>query len=446
MGRLAQLVTAAALGGVAVVAIATSRAEVVDPTVATAFAIGDGGARWPADRGGGKRTGAVASLPMAPKPRWTASLGARVEWPPVVDARGTIVVAIGPSGGTEGGVAELDGTTGKVLSTTRLRSPTAQTDPILEGLSNVQADSAAGPLAILANGTRVVVTIRGYAVGLSPGGAVVFRTRLGGDYSSVPRVGVSPLPGGGFAIARRPEVIELDAHGNLVDRVRLEVGPYLAVRESGEVLGVSPAGELIGWRAGRLPRSYGSFGDKGTNVEGPCRGGVVLDGSATPSPGGRKERAICVTDGLVEQLDLVSGARKALLGKAIGGLPYRTGSGIGESGDLAVVIAGGALVGAVASGGDLGPWEVPGAAPMLPGKDGGVTYVGALGEVAPLVADDGAVAWATSDGVALLRAGTVSRVTRCGGSFSGAVAGLASAAPGTLVVACSDGKVQLLAD
>lgn len=438
---------AGVLLALAAIALGTG-AETITPSVATAFAVGDGGAFFATDRGTAARNGRVGSLPANPKPRWSVSIGTRVEWPPVVDAKGRVVVA--STNNAEGLLLELDAATGKGVSSTKLRTAASVSEPVAEGLAVTQPDAAAGPVVLLANGTRVVVTIRGWALGVAPGGGVLFRTRLGGELSSVPRVGVTPLPGGGFAVARRPEVLELDAHGNVLDRVKLELGPFLAARESGEVLGVSPAGELVGWRAGRVPHSYGSFGDKGTNFEGPCRGGLALDGAEKPKPGGRRERAVCVSEHLVEQIDLASGARKALLGDAIGKLPYRTSPAIGKAGELVTAIAGGALVGLGPLGNELGPWDIPGSASVLGGlgvgKDGGVAFVGSLGEVAPLVADDGAIAWASSDGVALLRGGVVTRVARCSGYASSSMAGMSSAGPSTLLIACADGKLQLIGD
>ena len=88
---------------------------------------------------------------------------------------------------------------------------------------------------------------------------------------------------------------------------------------------------------------------------------------------------------------------------------------------------------------------MPGAAPIAI-KDGGVAYVPAVGEVAPIIADDGVIAWASSDGVAMVRSGIVSKITRCGSMFASSTAGLGSAGPGTLTVSCIDGKVELWAD
>lgn len=432
-------IVATSIAALVAIAVATmSSAEVVDPTVATS-AGGGNEAKWASDRGGGPRTGRASALPMTPHQRWSrASLG-RIDWPIAVDSEGNVVVVVAPSGGgLEGQLVELANATGQPKSVTKLRSPSSD----LDGMAPLVADTAAGAPIVLSNGTRVVVTIRGYAIGIAPGGTVMFRTRIANELASVPRVGLAPLPGGGFTVSRRPELVELDSKGTIVDRVRADAAPFIAARDNGEVLAVNNQGELYSWRAHRVPRLIGTFGDKSPATDGPCRGGLAVDGSS--QPGGRRERAICVSESLVEQIDLVTGLRKALLPKLP--LPYRTAPGVGLKGDVAVVVAGGALIGIGALGNDLGPFEVPGAAPITLGKDGGVPYIPALNEVSPIVADDGAIAWASSDGVAIVRTGVVTRVSRCGGVFGSSTAALASAGPGTLVVACSDGKVELHSD
>jgi len=436
------------VGLVALAAIAmltsTPRAEIVDPTVATSVAIGTGGG-WSTDRGGPSRAARVASLPLNPKLRWSRGVGGRVDWPAISDQNGNVIVLIAPSGGgvTESQLIELAGADGAPKSAAKLRTPASSGEVTLEGMLPLVADSAAGPPIVLANGTRVVATIRGYALGIAPGGALLFRTRLGGEIASVPRVGLAPLPNGGFTIARRPELIEVDSHGAIVDRVRVDVGPYLAVRESGEVIGVNTQGDVYSWRAHRVPRVLGAFSITIATADGPCRGGVVIDGVATPGKGERRERALCSNEQVVEQLDLGTSVKKALLGKLP--IPYRTGVAVGSRGDVALTIAGGGLLGIGALGNDLGPFDVPGAAPIAV-KDGGVGYVPAVGEVAPIIADDGTMAWGSSDGVAIVRAGIVSKITRCGSMFASSTAGLGSAGAGTLLVSCIDGKVELWAD
>jgi hypothetical protein len=435
--RLLTGASIAALLALGALSLTSSRAEVVDPTIAVS-AYGSANARWSSDRGGGARRGSVPSLPMTPHQKWSKNVSGRIDWPVVVDGDGNVIAAVAPSAGGEGQLVELAALTGAPKSVTKLRTPTGD----LDGLGPLNQDAAASAPVLLNSGLRVVVTIRGYAIGIAPGGAIMFRTRLASELASVPRVGLAPLPGGGFAVSRRPELIEVDAKGTVVDRVRVDVAPFIAARDNGEVLAVNNTGELYSWRAHRIPRLIGTFGEKVTTADGVCRGGLAIDGSS--EPGGRRERAICVSEGLVEQIDIATGARKALLPKLP--VPYRTAPGISARGDLAVAIAGGTLLGIAALGNDVGPFDIPGSVPLAFGKDGGVAYVPSLGEVAPLVADDGAIAWGSSDGVAIVRSGIVTKFARCGGSFGSSTTGLASAGAGTVVVACSDGKVELYSD
>ncbi len=440
-----------------------ARAEVVDPTVAKAIAVGDAAA-WATDRGAASRDGRVASLPRAPKPRWSRGLGGQILRPPVVDAKGNVILVVSGvvSGGVSGGgsapggtisaLVELAAKDGSDLAVTKLVTPQGNPEPGLEALAPQQPDHAGSAPIVLANGTRVVLTSRGWAIGVAPGGAVIFRTRIAGELASVGNAALAPLPNGGFLAVRKPELVELDAHGAIVDRTRLDAQPTVVVRENGDALVVTPGGELFSWRAHRVPRSIGQLGDgKASSL---CTGGLVLD--ERTGPGGKKHaRAVCAASTFVEQLDLSTGTRRVLLSRQAfaGALPFETAPAVAEGGAVALVLAGGWLVGLDPTGAERAPVELPGTAVVplggLGGKDAGtVAYATAHGEVAPLLAKDGAVAWGSSDGIAVLAhdAAAPVRVARCGGSSTSTVAGLASAGPGTLVVACTDGHVELLAD
>jgi hypothetical protein len=418
------------------------RAEIVEPTTPAVIALGSGGA-WPTERGDASRDGRVSRLPATPTRRWVRALGNRIDWPPVVDVRdpngtdGRVLLVTSPGGGgaSETALVELDAATGNVRATTELRTPAF--DGPTEALGATQIDGAAAAPIVLPDGTRVVLTMRGFAIGVRRDGGLRFRTRLGGEFGSVPRAGLAPLPSGGFVVARRPELIELDARGTIVDRVRLEVAPAIAVRPSGAIVAVTPQGDLVSWRAHRVVRTLGNFGDRAT---GGCIGGVAI------ARRGAREYAVCASDLLVEQIDLQTGDRSALLARPM--VPFRTAPALGRASEIAIVLSGGTLVGASAQGLDLGPYDVPGSSTVAPAKDGGIAFATSGGEVAPILADDGAVAWAGTDGVALAHPDLPpTLVARCGGGvFAATVAGLASAGPGTLVVACATGRVELLAD
>ncbi|MGZ3453167.1 MAG: hypothetical protein ACXVEF_26400 [Polyangiales bacterium] len=394
------------------------RAEVVDPTAATSITVGSGAA----DRGVA-RDGRITSLPKTPKVKWSQKLDA-IGFAPVVDGKG-VVVLVGT--GSDPSVIELGAQDGVSR---------------VSKLSKAENDAIASAPIVLANGTRVVVTVSGTVMGVSPGGALAFRTKIQSDVASVGKAGAVPLPSGGFVVARRTDLVELDAHGAIVDRTKLELATGLAVRANGEVVGLAPGAELWAWRAGKVARLLGTFGDKGSAAPHCLGEGISID---TRSKG---ERAVCVSERRVETLDLGTGQKTALLDvdATPGKRPFRTPAALSASGDLATVLAGGALYGFSAQGTDLGPYEVPGAAILATGKDGGVMYPSVLGETAPLVATDGAIAWGSGDGIAIERGGMVTKVTRCGGYLGSSSAWLATAGPGTLVVACPEGKVELWVD
>lgn len=461
VGWVGSCVASAALVALAVVTLGPSlrevrevHADLVDPTVATSLAVGTGGN----DRNP-SRDGRVESLPVVPARRWMQSLPGRIDFPPAIvrdgAGKGDVVVVSTMQG--ESALVELAAKDGAATSV-KLQVPNVMLETTAAGapkLENGSSDFAAAAPIVLANGTRVVVTTRGNVFGVAPTGNVVFRTKTGGALASATNVGIVPLPNGGFALQRGGELLELDAHGAVVDRTKLDVQSGLAVRESGEIVAVTAFAEVYGWRAGHVPRLLGVFGEKGST---PPRclgsgqstgstGGVAIAGAhGGAGTAGTHERAVCVSEGRVDVLDLATGRSVSVLDKDTSGakgLPFRTAAAVGPNGEIVTVAAGGALVGLGTGGGDFGPFDVPGAAQFgLVGKDGGITFPsGGLGEIAPLVANDGAVAWGSADGVALERNGIVTKVNvRCSNAW------LASAGAKTLVVACNDGKVELLVD
>ena len=406
------------------------RAEVVDPTVAKTVVIGTGAGAAPAERVDAQHDGRVASLPVDRRVRWTARVPTtRLEYSPISPARGVVFVA---SGGAVAAVIVEIGPSGQLAwPKVELANETPATSPIA-----------------LASGLRVVLTQRGALYGFDATGAQRFKTELRSELATVMRGSMVPLPTGGFGVARSGDLVELDASGNELGRTRLTLAGPIAARTNGELVGITPAGELFTWRAGRAPRLVGTFGAAATSGGyggGGCLGGPVIDGDETPRAGGRRERAICATEGGVEQIDLGTGARRALLARAV--LPYRTAAAVGRAGDLAIVGARGALFGASARGGEYGPLDVPGAAAVVSfGRDGGY-LIGAVGEVAPLVADDGAVLYGASEGLAIARPGEPPQrfFERCGG-IAASVVGVVPTGPAELAVACNDGQIEAFFD
>lgn len=406
------------------------RAEALDPTIAKTVSIGTGAGAAPAERANAQHNGRIASLPRDPRVRWTARVPAsRLEYSPISPAAGAIFAA-----GTNGGatvVVEVGPTGVLAFNRIEIAGETPATAPIA-----------------LASGMRVVLTQKGSLYGIDASGTQRFKTELKAELATIMRASMVPLPTGGFGVARSGDLIELDGSGNELGRTRLSFTGAIVARANGEIAGVTPAGELFTWRAGRVPKQIGTFGASATSGgygSGGCNGGPVLDGDEIPRAGGRRERAICATDTGVEQIDLGTGVRSAILGR--GALSYRTSAAVGARGDLAVVSAGGALFGTSAAGGEYGPLDVPGAAAVVSfGRDAGFLY-GAIGEVPPLVADDGSVLFGASEGLAIARPGEpVSRFfPRCGG-LAATVVGVVPMGPGQLAIACSDGQIEAFAD
>ena len=432
--RIRPIVAGCALTGLLVLAehaIAPASADAIDPTVAATITIGDGGAIWPTERGSAQRDARAISLPAARALRWSHRIAARLESAPVVAADGAVVVVgtSSGSGGIETTLFDLGALDGHERAATRID------------------DTVAAAPILLSSGLRVLITQRGDAIGVDPSGSIRFRTALGGDFSSVARVGVVPLPGGGFSVARRADLIELGGNGTIAGRVRLEVSPAIAARADGTTVGVAPTGELWLWRAGTLPRSPGTFGDRamfavGTQV---CPGGPVLDVGGS-GPGAHKPRAICVlaAENVVEAIDLQTGEHSPLLTKPL--LPFHTTVAVGLAGDIAVGSAGGTVTGIGPGGLEYGPIDLPGMIGVFGSKDGGLSLP-TTGEIPPIVAADGAVLYGASEGIAIARAGVpATTLTQCRGPFATTVAGVASAGPGAVVVACTEGRIELFAD
>lgn len=435
-----RLLWASGLFGFAIVAAlaitpSSPRADVIDPSMAKTIAIGDGGALAPCAHANAAHNGRVVSLPILPKPRWQQKLGARIEHPIAVASDGTVVVVTSPgSGGLESALLDLSPSDGVSKHTFKIDSPVA-----------------AAPI-VLSNGLRVVVTMRGEAIGVDAG-VQRFRTSLGGEFASVQRVALVPLPNGGFAIARRPELIEVDGAGAIVGRTRFELpsSPSLAIRRNGDILAVTPTGELHTWRANRLPRLLGTFGEKDKPIGSGgqvCQWGPVIDDDPINPTSGRRERAICVSDSLVEAIDLGNGTRRALMAKTF--IPFRSPAAVGVGGEVVLTSAGGAAMGIGSTGVEFGPIDLPGITTIVPTtKDAGSAFFFSStgGEVAPLIGSDGSILYGSSDGLAIVRSGNLPiRVPRCGGGATSLVAGLAPAGPSAVAIAFGDGCVELVTD
>lgn len=398
--------SAAALVGSFVAATASP----LDPTLPKTVVVGTGGALWPTARGGFGRAGrSPVALPRGGKVTWSRNLTGRVEYPPLVDDAGTTVV-VTAGGGSEGTLAQLARADGKPI------------------LTKLEGAALAAPV-ILGNGTRVIVTSQ-QVLGYGKDGVQRWKSQLEGSGSAL--VSVTPLTTGGFALLRGDELFEYDGAGVVAGRTKLALSPrLLAAREGGEVVGVSATGEAWSWRAGKVPHLLGKFP--------ACAHGIAV----TRDAAGKQEFVVCSSDGLVDQLDVATGKRKAILGK--GFFPFRTPVALDGRGAVLATAAYGVLVGTSTAGESVGPLEVPGAGLLLPGKEVSVALGG--GEVAPIVDDQGTSIWGGVDGVAAAwPGGEPVRLAKCDGLDLTTTAGFAPVGPKVLVVACRTGRIELHVD
>lgn len=214
----------------------------------------------PAERADGRRSG-LARMPLpsgALRIAWRRSIGPSIEHAPLVTADGKILVFTG-----RGDLVELDE----------------------EGTEQGRVGIGGGPLgpgAILSDGTVVTVTAAAEAVGVL-GTSVRFRTRVG-DRGAVVKVAPLALDDGGVVVANGvkgaspdrfgSEIAALDAAGGVRARARVPeqiVWPLVETRLG--VAGVSADGCVYLWSPGTEPVRVGSFG-------GMLDGGVAaVDGS-----------------------------------------------------------------------------------------------------------------------------------------------------------------------
>jgi hypothetical protein len=126
--------------------------------------------------------------------------------------------------------------------------------------------AAAGPPALLSDGTVVFVGSTGEAIGVRRG-AVRFRTRIGRGDASAPPVGPIALEDGGAVVATIFDLAMLDAEGNVRTRAATTepIGaPLLSAPVSGQprILVIASSGTVYAWSPGREPFRVGGFGSQ----------------------------------------------------------------------------------------------------------------------------------------------------------------------------------------
>ncbi len=222
-----------------------------DTTMPHTVVVGSPRGHAPSERIDARRTGQSRSrLPFPPVDKWRRHLGGNIELSPVVDEAGRIYVALS--------VPEVVclGSDGKEVFRTRLGTAPAIAPPVL-----------------MSDGTLLVVTSAGVAVGIGRDGRARFATPIGQRGRDLD-VGPLSRADGSVVIGGRV-LVELDANGGVRSRASLPERAVGALIEGPE--GTIATGELGGvyvFRPPNPPRKIGSFG-------GLVRRGAALEGGRT---------------------------------------------------------------------------------------------------------------------------------------------------------------------
>lgn len=329
--------------------------------------------------------------------------------------------------------AVLVGDNGEVIVTTS-RGELAWIDEHGADVGHVMLGAGqTGPPTLVADGTVVVVSGTGEAVGATKAG-VRFRTRLGGDRMAGPNAPAPlPLDDGGVVVASGTELDALDAGGAVRATATLPepiAGPLIAL--GARVLAVAASGVVYAWTPGREPARVGSFG-------GPVDGGASAQGGHT---------LVAVVDQTrIVALDIDRGVAVPRAGPAPG--LYLGPLAVRGSVVYAMMQTPGQtfVVGIDTAGQEILRAAVSQQAALA--LDGGVGVLVTPPHTGVLVDASGTVAFATPDGgvgivdpsgAVSLASGTPCPRLRAS-NRSAAVAGLTPAGAGRLLVACDNGTV-----
>ena len=240
-------------------------ADVIDPSMPRTLVVGAPRGAAPSERLDAQRSGRSRTLlPAAPLHRWEHHITGGIELAPVVDAHDNVLVV-----GTTPDAIKLD-SEGKEVWRVRFGTSAAVVAPVLTS-----------------DGTLLIVTAAGQAVGLSPAGSIRFVTALGlrgRDADTVPLA----LDDGGVVIAAGGSLVEIDRDGAIRARTALEIKPGSAdsrvtgalvqgpSTETGPLgaLFTTESGSVFAWRPPLAPRKLGNLG-------GFPRRGAVVTGART---------------------------------------------------------------------------------------------------------------------------------------------------------------------
>jgi hypothetical protein len=416
----------------------SARADAVDPSMPCTLLVGAPRGAAPSERLDAQRSGrARTPFPAAPLHRWEHHLTSGIEHSPVVDERGNILVV-----GTTPDVIKLD-PEGKELWRVRFGASAAVVPPVLTS-----------------DGTLVIVTASGQAVGVTPSGSIRFAGALGvrGRDADTPPLA---LDDGGVIIAAGGALVEIDRDGAVRARTALEIKPGTAdtrvtgalvqgpVTEAGPLgaLFTTESGSVFAWRPPAAPRKLGNLG-------GFPRRGAVVTGARTLT---------AVVDGRrIVDFDLPTGVTHVRFNSGTG-TQIDGPVALAEGGTVLAATQSGLLVGVDAAGNEtirVALEKPPVAPPPPPGPTagpppGGVNifgggvgsgFFGAPAEIkpspSPIVDREGRIAFVRAGG----RAGVISpRGALALASERVCVSPIAALPAGDkrLLIACRDGGLWL---
>jgi PQQ-like domain len=266
------LIAAAVIVLAAIVPAPSARADAVDPSLPRTLLVGAPRGAAPSERLDAQRSGRSRTLfPATPLQRWEHHLTGGIELSPVVDEHDNIYVA-----GTTPDLIKID-PDGRELWRVRFGTSPAVVSPVLTS-----------------DGTVVIVTAAGQAVGVTPSGAVRFASVLGvrGRDADTPPLA---LDDGGVIIAAGGALVEIDRDGAVRARTALEIKPGTAdtrvtgalvqgpITEAGSLgaLFSTESGSVFAWRPPASPRRLGNLGGfprRGGVVTGPRTLTAIVDG------------------------------------------------------------------------------------------------------------------------------------------------------------------------
>lgn len=307
-GGIASLSFCPALGDSAGLA----RAEVLDATMPRTVVVGAPRGFAPSERVDPRRTGRTHTrLPSPAVEVWRRQISGGIDLTPLVDTQGNVIVAQT--------IAEIIKLSPEGREIWRARTGTG---------------APTAPPVLTSDGTLVVLTAAGQAMGLTPSGATRFAVPLGfrRDADTTPLA----LDDGGVLIAARQALVEIDADGAVRARTTLgerAVGALLHGPEGALI--TTESGAVYTWKAPGTPRKIGSFGGV------PRRGALVADARTL----------LAVVDGRsLVALDLPTGTTQVRASAPGLGVLFDAPATVNAAGLGLVATYGGMLIGVDASG------------------------------------------------------------------------------------------------